>query len=218
MSWITLGLGHATEIGRVLDIGRWAASHRSRLSVTFDRLPLFVALEDIGVFLLERLARDGRVDQIGDFLVGGPDVLQVDRLAVLAGAKRLGRQVDVHVAGQRIGHDQRRAGQVVGPHVGLIRPSKLRLPDRTAAATRSPSAIAAEISGCKRARVADAGGAAIAHEVEADGIQILLQARGVQIFADTTCDPGASEVLTQGLRVRPSARALRATSPAPIIT
>ncbi len=34
----------------------------------------------------------------------------------------------------------------------------------------------------------------------------------------TTLEPGASEVLTQGLRVRPRARALRATSPAAIIT
>ena len=31
-------------------------------------------------------------------------------------------------------------------------------------------------------------------------------------------EPGASEVFTQGLRFRPSARALRATRPAPIIT
>ena len=37
-------------------------------------------------------------------------------------------------------------------------------------------------------------------------------------YSLTTCDPGASEVFTQGLRVRPSCRALRATRPAPIIT
>src|SRR3546814_14935465 len=34
----------------------------------------------------------------------------------------------------------------------------------------------------------------------------------------TTCDPGASDDLTQGLRVRPSARAFRATRPAAIST
>ncbi len=37
-------------------------------------------------------------------------------------------------------------------------------------------------------------------------------------YSLTTCEPGASEVLTQGLRVRPSCRALRATRPAAIIT
>ncbi len=34
----------------------------------------------------------------------------------------------------------------------------------------------------------------------------------------TTVEPGASEVFTQGLRVRPRSTALRASSPAPTIT
>ncbi len=37
-------------------------------------------------------------------------------------------------------------------------------------------------------------------------------------YSSTTCEPGASEVFTQGLRVRPRARALRATRPAAIST
>src|SRR5829696_2076746 len=37
-------------------------------------------------------------------------------------------------------------------------------------------------------------------------------------YSPTTCDPGASEVLTQGFTVSPFATALRASSPAPIIT
>src|ERR1700751_2989056 len=37
-------------------------------------------------------------------------------------------------------------------------------------------------------------------------------------YSATTCEPGASEVLTQGLTVNPLAAALRASSPAPIIT
>ena len=37
-------------------------------------------------------------------------------------------------------------------------------------------------------------------------------------YSATTCDPGTSEVFTQGLTVRPLAAALRANSPAPIIT
>ena len=69
----------------------------------------------------------------------------------------------------------------------------------------------------ERPGVADAGGAAVAGEVEAERVEILLQVRGLQILADHL-DPGASEVFTQGLRVSPSARALRATRPAPIIT
>src|ERR1700674_2276084 len=37
-------------------------------------------------------------------------------------------------------------------------------------------------------------------------------------YSATTCEPGASEVLTQGLTVNPLADALRANSPAPIMT
>src|SRR6266851_6004972 len=37
-------------------------------------------------------------------------------------------------------------------------------------------------------------------------------------YSATTCDPGASEVFTHGLTVRPFATALRASRPAPIIT
>src|SRR5580692_8172951 len=37
-------------------------------------------------------------------------------------------------------------------------------------------------------------------------------------YSATTCEPGASEVLTQGFTVKPLAAALRASSPAPIMT
>src|SRR5262245_41086181 len=37
-------------------------------------------------------------------------------------------------------------------------------------------------------------------------------------YSATTCEPGASDVFTQGFTVRPFLSALRANSPAPIIT
>src|SRR6187551_2083647 len=37
-------------------------------------------------------------------------------------------------------------------------------------------------------------------------------------YSPTTCEPGASEVFTQGFEVRPLATALRASRPAPIST
>src|SRR5258707_2793037 len=37
-------------------------------------------------------------------------------------------------------------------------------------------------------------------------------------YSATTCEPGASDVLTQGFTVKPFAAALRARIPAPIIT
>ncbi len=103
-------LAHTPEIGRVLDVGRGSGPVIRLATGHLDALPHLVALEDIGVLRLERLARDGLFDQFGDFLLGRPDVLHVDIVAVLVLTQRFGRQVDIHVAGERIGDDKRRRG------------------------------------------------------------------------------------------------------------
>ena len=94
--------------------------------------------------------------------------LQIDRLAVLAGAERILGDVDLHRAGQRIGHHQRRRGEVVGAGRGLTRPSKLRLPESTEADHQVAVADRLGDGIGQRAGIADAGGAAIAHQVEAE--------------------------------------------------
>ena len=81
---------------------------------------------------------------------------------------------------------------------GWMRPSKLRLPDSTAPTTRSFSSIAAVISSAQRARVADAGGAAVADQVEAERLQVRGQAGALQVVGHHR-EPGARLVLTQGL-------------------
>ena len=45
--------------------------------------------------------------------------MQVHVVAVGVGAQRVVHQVDVHRAGQRVGDDQRRRGEVVHLHVGV---------------------------------------------------------------------------------------------------
>ncbi len=67
---------------------------------------------------------------------------------------------------------------------GLIRPSKLRLPERTATATRSCSWIASLIGRGKRARVADAGRAAVADQVEAKLVEVCVEPRVVKVVGD----------------------------------
>ena len=87
-------LGHALEIGRVLHVGgAGVPAVGVALGGDVDRLPLLRPLEHVAVALLEHLARDDAVDGVRHLLLGRPDVLQVDRLAVLAGADRLLRQV-----------------------------------------------------------------------------------------------------------------------------
>jgi hypothetical protein len=130
-------------------------------------------LKTSAYFLPEGLARDGALDQIGDLARGRPDVLQMDRLAVLRGAERLGGDVDVHVAGDGIGDHERRRGEVVRPHVG-VHPS-LEVAVAREHGYRDQIGLMHRLRDVlgQRARVADAGGAAVADEVEAERVEIL---------------------------------------------
>jgi len=52
-------------------------------------------------------------DAFVDFLVRRPDVFQIHRFAFFSVAERFTGDVDCGRAGQRIGHDQRRGGEIV---------------------------------------------------------------------------------------------------------
>ena len=139
---------HALEVGRVLDVGRGRRPVVGLAVGGLDRAPVLVALEDVGVLRLEGPARHRRLDELGDLLVRRPDVLQEDGIAVPVRAERLAGQVDVDVAGERIGDDERRAGEIVRPHVRVDRgPRSCGCPTAPRSATRSLSAIALEIAG-----------------------------------------------------------------------
>src|SRR5262249_4810218 len=99
----------------------------------------------------------------------------------------------------------------------LTRPSKLRLPESTAAATRSLSLMALEISG--------ASGPELPMQVVQPkptrlnpSLSRSFCSPDLSRYSATTCEPGASDVFTHGLTVSPFCAALRASRPAPIIT
>ena len=107
---------HAVEVGRVLDVGGGLVPGELGAVRGLDFIPAAVAGEDVGVVGLEHFRADRARDEVADFLVAGPDVLEEHRLAVAARAQRLGAQVDVHRAGDGVGHHQRRRSQVVHLH------------------------------------------------------------------------------------------------------
>src|SRR3546814_13458958 len=74
---------------RVLHIGGTGAPAIGVGAGHLDRLPLLVALIDIVIARAEHAGIDRRMDQVLHFLVGRPDVLQIDGLTVLPGADRL---------------------------------------------------------------------------------------------------------------------------------
>ena len=145
---------------------------------------LRVAVEHVGVAVEEQLARDVLDDELLDLLRGRPDVLQVDGLAVAAGAERLLGEVLLHRAGERVGDDERRRGEVVRLHVGADAAFEVAVAGQHGG---GDDAVLVDGGGDlrrQRAGVADAGGAAEADEIEAELVEVGLQAGLVEIGGD----------------------------------
>ncbi len=143
-----------------------------------------VALEHVGVLALEHLLGDALADHRVDLAAGRPDVLEEDLLALLVDAERLLGDVDVHRAGDRVGDDQRRRGEIVRAHVGVDAAFEVAVAgqhrggDQIVLVDRFGDFLR------QRPGVADAGGAAEADQVEAERVEILLQARLLVIVGD----------------------------------
>ncbi len=92
------------------------------------------------------------------------------------------------------------------------RASKLRLPESTAAATRSFFDDGLLDRRGQRAGVADAGGAAVADQVEAELVQVGLQAGLVQIIGHDA-RAGRERGLDQRIGLQPRSTAFFASNP-----
>jgi hypothetical protein len=149
-----------------------------------EPLPALVALEHLAVGAREHLPADRVLDRLRDLLRGRPDVGQEDLLAVVGDPERLVEQVDVHRPRERVGDDERRRREVVHLHVGLMRPSKLRLPEST---EHDREVLGGDRLGDllgQRSRVPDAGRAAVADEVEAELLEVGDQAGALVVLHD----------------------------------
>ena len=117
------------------------------------------------------------------------------------------RQVDVGRPGEGIGHDERRAGEVVGFHLRVNPALKVavaredRRHDEISLGDRVRHGIG------QRTAVADAGRAAVADRVEPEGVQRLIESRLGEVFGDNAAprrearlDPRlAGETLRDGI-------------------
>ena len=184
---------HALEVRRLADVGRVGLPGEALALGHRQAAPLLVAGEDVGVGRAEHVAVDRGRDRVRDLLRRRPDVAQVDLVAVLVLAERLLEQVDVHPAGERVGDDERRRGEVVRLHLGM----DARLEVAVAGEHRADDEVALLDGGRdllrQRPGVPDAGRAAVADRVEAELLEIVRQA-------------GAVVVLRHDLRARRQAR------------
>ena len=174
----------ALEIRRVGDIGRAVVPGVGLAALDLDALPVLVALEDVGIAFGEHGRGDAFLLDVGDLFRGRPDVLQEHVLALLVLADRILGDVDPHRAGESVGDDQRRRGQVVGLDVGVHPAFEVAVARQHRGADEAVVVDSLGDAVRQRARVADAGGAAVADQVEAHGVQIGLQAGGGQIIGD----------------------------------
>ena len=165
-------LGHPVEVRRLANIGRIGIPGEGVASRGVETLPPLVTGEDVGVVLLEEVARQGRLDRRLDVLGCGPDVLEEDVVALLVLAERVGVEVEVHRPGQTVGDDQRRRREVV--HLDVRVDPALEV--AVARQHRGDGEVTLLHGGRdllgQRARVADAGRAAVADEVVAELVEV----------------------------------------------
>ena len=173
---------HVFEIRRVLHVGGTVVPLEGQSALDGDLAPVGVALEHIGVFFGEHLLVDALADHGRDLFACRPDIAQIDLAAFLVGAERSLGDVDLHRTGNRVGDDERRRRQVVGAHVGVDAAFEVAIAGQHRG--RHQVVLVDRFGNLlgQRTRIADAGGAAEADEIEAQRIEIFLQPRLLVIF------------------------------------
>ncbi len=135
------------------------------------------------------------------------------RSAVRPVSDRIGQDVAIDVAGERVRHRERGRGQESGLDLRVHAAGEVAVSGENGHPMDAALLDGLPHRGRERTRIADAGRAAVADDAEAERLEILEEPRPPQIALGGG-EPGAKEVFTQGFGVRPRRRALRASSPA----
>src|SRR5690606_37904845 len=98
-----------------------------------ERPPLFRPGKDVRVLFLEQVAAKSACYRVSYLLGLRPDILEEHGLARWRPPQRSGFEIDIDASGERIGNDQRWAGQVVGTDQSVDSSFKVPVPaqDRT---------------------------------------------------------------------------------------
>ena len=169
------------EERRLLHVGRLGGPLVDGSFRDLDGIPELVGVLDAGVFLQEGVGGHTPVHQIEDLGGRRPDVPQVNVVARGVGADRILCQVDVHRTGQGVGHDQRGRGQEVGLHHLVDAAFEVAVAGKHTGYDQVSFLDGVDRGVWQRTGVADAGRAAVAHQVEADGIQVWPQSGVLQV-------------------------------------
>ena len=172
-----------------------------------QRLPALVTGEYVGVARREHVGVDGCVHRRLHLCRTRPDVREEDGLPVGSHPEWLGREVDVHRAGEGVGHDERRRREVVHLDLGADPALEVAVAAEHGHDREIGPVDGGAHLGDQRTGVADADRAAVADHVEAELVEVGRQARLVVVVRDDLragahrgLDPGlAREALLNGL-------------------
>ena len=201
------GCGHAVEVRSLADVGGVGLPAVGVAGGELEVLPVLVAVGDGGVLVAEHVGVDAGGDGVGDFLLRGPDVLEVDGRAGLVLAEGVGVEVVADVAGERVGDDQRRRHEVIGADFGGDAAFEVAIAGEDGDGDERVVFDGFGDVGGQRAGVADTGGAAVADGVEAELVEILGEA-GLVVVVGDDAGAGGEGGLDPGRRLRGPSRRL----------
>ena len=169
--------GHIDEERRLLDVSALHIPFKDVASGSWNRLPFDRAFGGVAVFVNERLRRHRIVDGLGDFSLSRPDVFQVNIAAVARLTERLRCEVDVGRSGDRVGHNQRWAGEIVRLHLRVDSTFKVAVAGEDCGDDEVTVRDRFRDWFRQRSTVADAGRATVADGVEAELVERLIESR-----------------------------------------
>ena len=105
---------HVLEIRCFLDVGRSRVPLETVSGRNLHFRPLFVTLVNVGVALHKHVAAERLLDGVGDFLLGWPEIAQIDRIAVLVIGDGVAKEINLDAARESVGNHQRGRHKVVG--------------------------------------------------------------------------------------------------------
>ncbi len=165
---IAPGAGETVEEGRAVDVGGFRVPAEGGTGGGFHAVPFRHVAGVAGGIVLRG---GGAGLSGGNFLARGPDVAQVDRGAVRSRAQRLAVHIDVHASGEGKGDDQRGRHEEVRLDVGVNAGLEVAVAGEDGAGDEVVFHNCFLNGGVDGAGIADAGGAAVTHDGEADAVQ-----------------------------------------------
>ena len=149
-----------------------------------QRFPVFIAGVHVGIFFSEHVAGNGRAHGGFHFRRCGPNIAQVNGLSGFVVAERLVHDVEIHTARQCVGHHQRRRRQIIRAAQRIDAAFEIAIAAQHGNGEKIVSLDRLADGLGKRAAVADACGAAVAHQIEMQRIQVGPQAGFFDVVSD----------------------------------